>query len=59
LTSDGIRIAIFSTKVRNRLLMPLTAADRTQAPPELRQALRTLDRHVESYLDRARVQAAA
>jgi hypothetical protein len=30
LTSDGIRIAVFYTKVYNRLLVPLTAAD--QAP---------------------------
>ncbi len=59
LTSDGIRIAVFYTKVHNRLLMPLTAADQAQAPPELRQALRTLDRHVESYIDRARLKAAA
>jgi predicted MarR family transcription regulator len=59
LTSDGIRIAIFYTKVHNRLLMPLTAADQAQAPPELRQALRTLDRHVESYIDRARLTGAA
>lgn len=59
LTSDGIRIAVFYTKVHNRLLVPLTAADQTQAPPQLRQALRTLDRHVASHIDRARLQAAA
>jgi len=28
------RIAIFYTKVYNRLLVPLTAADQPQAPPE-------------------------
>ena len=39
LTSDGIRIAVFYTKVYNRLLVPLTAANQPQAPPELRAAL--------------------
>ena len=33
LTSDGIRIAVFYTKVCNRLLVPLTAANQAQAPP--------------------------
>jgi predicted MarR family transcription regulator len=59
LTADGIRIAVFYTKVYNRLLVPLTAADQPQAPAQLRQALRTLDRHVEGYIDRARLGAAA
>jgi superfamily I DNA/RNA helicase len=49
LTQDGLRIAVFYTKIYNRLLMPLTAADQPQAPLELRQALRTLDRHVDGY----------
>ena len=31
LTEDGIRIAVFHTKVYNRLLVPLTAADQAQA----------------------------
>jgi hypothetical protein len=43
LTDEGIRIAIFYTKIYNRLLVPLTAADQPQAPPALRQALHTLD----------------
>jgi hypothetical protein len=38
LTDDGIRIAIFYTKIYNRLLVPLTAADQPQAPPDLRRA---------------------
>ena len=41
-TSDGIRIAVFYTKVYNRLLVPLTAAIQAQAPPELRAALATI-----------------
>ena len=59
MTAEGIRVAIFYTKVYNRLLLPLTAADQPQAPPELRQALRTLDRHVECFVDRARLSSAA
>ena len=39
LTADGVRIAVFCPKVCNRLLVPLTAADQAQAPPELRAAL--------------------
>jgi hypothetical protein len=38
LTADGVRIAVFYTKICNRLLVPLTAADQPQAPPELRAA---------------------
>jgi hypothetical protein len=39
LTSDGIRIAVVYTKACNRLLVPLTAANQPQTPPELRAAL--------------------
>jgi hypothetical protein len=59
LTSDGIRIAIFYTKLYNRLLIPLTAADQPQAPRELQQTLRALDRHIDNYIDRARLKPAA
>jgi hypothetical protein len=31
------------------------AADQSQAPPELRQALDTLNLHVDDYIDRARL----
>ena len=59
LTADGIRIAVFYTKVYNRLLVPLTAADQPQAPPELRTALTTITRHVDHYIDHARLPRAA
>jgi hypothetical protein len=59
LTPDGIRAAIFYTKVHNRLLRPLLAADQPQAPAELRYALRILDRHVEDYITHARLGRAA
>jgi hypothetical protein len=59
LTGDGIRIAVFYTKVYNRLLIPLTAADQAQAPPELRTALAAITRHVDDYANRARLPRAA
>jgi hypothetical protein len=57
LTPDGIRVAVFYTKVHDRLLRPLLAADRPPAPLPVRQALRTLDHAVEDYIDKARIAA--
>jgi hypothetical protein len=59
LTPDGIRTAIFYTKLHNRLLRPLLAADQPQAPAELRHALRTIDQHIDDYITRARLGRAA
>ena len=59
LTPDGQRVAITYTKLGDRLIPPLLAADRPPAPTELRAALRTIDRHVDDYLDRARLRPAA
>jgi hypothetical protein len=59
LTPDGQRIAIFYTKVHDRLLRPLIAADAPPAPAELRRALRVVDRHLHDYLDHARLRKAA
>ena len=59
LTADGIRIAVFYTKVYNRLLVPLTAANQPQAPPELRAALAAITRHVDDYANHARLPRAA
>ena len=39
LTHDGIRVAVFYTKLDHRLLNPLLAADSPPAPIELRRAL--------------------
>jgi hypothetical protein len=58
LTPDGLRFAIFYTKVHNRILRPLMAADRPPAPPPLRQALRTIDQHITDYLRHARLPTA-
>jgi hypothetical protein len=41
------------------LLRPLMAAHQRQAPPELWQALDTLNRHVDDYMSRARYGKAA
>ena len=59
LTPDGTRFAVFYTKLHNRLLRPLMAADQPQAPPELRQALRAIDQHVDDYINQARLGKAA
>ena len=59
LTPDGQRVAVFYTKVHDRLLRPLLAADKPPAPLELRRALTTIDRHVHAYTDQARLGKAA
>ena len=59
LTADGIRVAIFYTKVYGRLLRPLLAVDHPPASPELRQALRVIDTHVTTSIERARLPNAA
>ena len=56
LTPDGIKMAVFYTKLHNRLLRPLMAADQAQAPPGLRQALRAISQHVDDYITRARLE---
>jgi len=58
-TAEGQRVAVFYTKVSNRLLRPLLAADTPPAPLELRAALATIDRHVHGYIDDARLGNAA
>jgi hypothetical protein len=55
LTPAGQRFAVFYTKLHNRLLRPLMAANAPPAPLPLRQALRTIDRHIDDYLDLAGV----
>jgi predicted MarR family transcription regulator len=59
LTPDGVRVAIFYTKVYGRLLRPLLAADHSPAVPELRQALRVIDTHVIDSIHRSQLQLAA
>jgi hypothetical protein len=58
LTADGQRVAIFYTKIHDRLLRPLLAANQPPAPPELRRALALIDRHLHDYIDHARLRKA-
>ena len=55
LTADGLRFAVFYTKLHDRLLRPLLAADQPPAPPLLRKALHTIDIHITETIDRARL----
>ena len=55
LSGDGLRFAIFYTKVHDRLLRPLLAANQPSAPPPLRNALHTIDIHVAERIDNARL----
>jgi hypothetical protein len=59
LTGDGLRFAVFYTKVHDRVLRPLMAGDQPQAPPPLRDALRVIDGEVTRRLAAARLPAAA
>jgi len=59
LTPDGLRVGIFYTKLHNRLLRPLLAANAPPAPADLRKALATIDRHVGHYIADARLGNAA
>jgi hypothetical protein len=58
-TDEGIRVAVFYTKLEERLLRPLLDAHAPPAPIELRQALRTIDHAVADYVTNARLGAAA
>jgi hypothetical protein len=58
LTSDGVRFALFYTKVHDRLLVPLLAANIPPAPPPLRAALHAIDQSVRDYIRGARLEAA-
>lgn len=57
LTSDGQRVAVFYTKIHNRLLRPLLAAHDPPAPLPLRHALRVINYHVNNYIREARMTA--
>ena len=59
LTPDGIKFAVFYTKLCNRLLRPLMAADQAQAPPRTPAALDVISQHVDDYISRARLGKAA
>lgn len=46
LTPDGLAFGVFYTKVHDRVLRPLMAVNRPQAPHDVLAALRTIERHV-------------
>ena len=59
LTPEGIRVAVFYTKVRARLLGPLLEGDEPPAPVELRRALGTIEHVLHDYVNNARLGIAA
>jgi len=59
LTNEGIRVAVFYTKLQNRLLRPLLDADKPPAKIEIRRALATLETAVNQYVHDARLAPAA
>jgi len=59
LTPEGIRVAVFYTKVRARLLGPLLEADQAPATGDLRSALGTIEHVLGDYVSSARLGIAA
>ena len=59
LTADGLNFAIFYSKVHDRILRPLMAADRPPTPTKLRTAMRAIDQHINQRLTQARLPTAA
>lgn len=59
LTPEGIRVAVFYTKLHQRLLAPLLDANQPPAPPSLRRAVATIDHTISHYIANARLQPAA
>ena len=55
LTGEGIRVAVFYTKLQNRLLRPLLDADKPPARIEIRRALKTLESAIKEYVHNARL----
>jgi hypothetical protein len=59
LTPDGTRVAVFYTKLHNRLLVPLFADQPPPAQRNLRHALKIIDDTIADYIAHARVKPAA
>jgi hypothetical protein len=55
LTPEGIRVAVFYSKLQNRLLRPLLDANKPPARREIRNALTTLEHAVNDYAHTARL----
>ena len=54
-TPEGIRVAVFYTKLQRKLLLPLLNADPHPAPLELRRALSQIERSVADYIENTRI----
>jgi hypothetical protein len=59
LTDDGLAFAVFYTKLGDRVVTPLFAVDRPNAPPKLQRALNVIDGCVTDYLSHAGLASAA
>ena len=59
LTPDGLKFAIFYTKVHDRVLAPLFAAGQPQTQPSLHAALTAIQHHIGNRLAAARLPMAA
>jgi len=59
LTAEGLRVAVFYTKLHRRLLAPLLDADKPPAPIEVRRALAVIDKTITDYVTNARLGIAA
>ena len=59
LTPEGIRVAVFYTRLQNRLLRPLLDADKPPAPIDVRHPLKTLESAVNRYVNDAQLAPAS
>ena len=59
LTPEGLRVAVFYTKLHARLLGPLLDADQPPASAQMRHALTTIERLLRDYTSNARLGTAA
>ncbi len=58
-TPEGLRVAVFYTKVHDRVLGPLLSPDLPPAPQAIRRAMATIDHVIADYVTDARLRAAA
>ena len=58
-TDDGLRVAVFYTKTRDRILGPLLDAQPPHIPPGLRRALSAVDKVLDEFVTDARMGIAA
>ncbi len=59
LTPEGLRVAVFYTKLHRRLLAPLLDADKPPASTDIRHALAVIEKTITEYVTNARLGEAA